>query len=237
MLVTVFGATGGIGRHVVGEALRAGHAVRGVTRNRPGTDPAHERVAWVQGDLADTASIRGAVEGCDAVIWAVGATSNTRDQVGLFEAATRELVSAMEQFGVRRLVALSGAGITLDEERKPLGGRLMSALVDVLARYVVEAKEVEYDLIKRSSLDWVLVRPPRVVPGETTGSYVAGDTLAGRGVTQGDLAHFMVAQLIDDTYLRRAPYVATVRRSRGRHATNPVVSAESTTSKTSAPSA
>ena len=210
MLVSVFGASGGIGGHVVAAALEAGHDVRAVTRSPRNDDGGGSRVTWIEGDLADVASIRAAVERSDAVLWAVGATRNTADQVPLFENATRALIAAMEELGVSRLVALSGAGITVDGERKPLGGRLMSAFVGLAARHVVAAKQREYDLIKQSRLDWVLVRPPRVVPGAATGQYAAGDALKGSHVTQGDLAAFMVAQLSDSTYLRRAPFVASL---------------------------
>ncbi len=210
MLVTVFGASGAIGEHIVAAALEDGHEVRAVTRSPRGDDGGRLHVTWVQGDLEDVVSIPSAIEGSDAVVWAVGATRNTADQVPLFENATRALIAAMDELGVPRLVALSGAGIAVDRERKPLGGRLMSAFVGLAARHVVAAKQVEYDLIKQSRLDWVLVRPPRVVPGAATGRYAAGDELKGSRVTQGDLAEFMVAQLTDSTYLRRAPFVASL---------------------------
>ena len=209
MLVVVFGATGGIGRHVVEEALRAGHDVRAATRDPSTAEMTGAHTTWVQCDLADTDSIRDAVAGSHAVLWAVGPTRNASDQVPLFENAATALVAAMSAERVRRLVALSGAGITVDGERKPLRGRAMSAVVSVVARHVVAAKQREYDVIKHAHLDWVLVRPPRVVEGARTGRYAAGVVLAAPRVTQGDLAAFMVSQLTDDTYLRRAPFVSS----------------------------
>ena len=207
MRVTVFGATGGIGRRVVDRALTAGYEVHALVR-----DPAkvvEPRVSTTVGGLTDGQAVARAVDGSDAVIWAVGGSHNRPDQVGLFETGARNLVAAMNRHGVRRLVALSGAGISVDGERKPLSGRALSAAVRLVVRYVVESKRREYRVFRDSGLDWTLVRPPRVVDGEPTGLYVSGTTLAGRHMTEGDLADFMVRRVADRSYVRASPYVSS----------------------------
>jgi len=211
MKIVVFGATGSIGKHVVREALAAGHAVRALVRD-PTKMPVDDRVELIVGDLTDPPTVSRAVAGMDAVVWAAGASGNTADQVPIFESAARNLVEAMRANAVRRLVALSGAGITLDGERKPIAGRLMSALVKVAARYVYEAKRREYEVFTASDLDWTLVRPPRVVEGSPTGRVVVGTELVGRQVTEGDVAYSMVGQLNDAANVRAAPYVSSTPR-------------------------
>jgi putative NADH-flavin reductase len=208
MRICVVGATGGVGRHVVEAALAAGHDVSVLVRDEAKLIGA-DRLRVVVGDLTDAEAVGRAVEGCQAVIWAVGATRNTPDQPGLFETGARNLVAAMDRLGVRRLVALSGAGVTVEGERKPLRGRLMSAFVGLVVRNVVEAKRREYEVFARSGLDWTLVRPPRVVEGDATDSYTVGDRLSGARVTQGELAAFMVDQLSDTGYLQQAPYIGS----------------------------
>ena len=42
-------------------------------------------------------------------------------------------------------------------ERKPLSGRITTALVRLLARNVVEAKQREFEVVSRSDLDWTMV--------------------------------------------------------------------------------
>ncbi|CAN5583666.1 NAD(P)H-binding protein [soil metagenome] len=207
MRIAVFGATGGIGRHVVERALAAGHEVVAMARDPAGAEP-RERLTFMAGDLADPSAMARVVSGSDAVIWAVGPTSNTADQPPIFEQGARNLVGAMQSAGVKRLVALSGAGITVAGERKPLAGRLMTGLVAVLAKHVVEAKRREYEVFSASELEWTLARPPRVVEGPALGTYEAGDRLAGRTITQADLAQFMVDQLADRSWLREAPFVS-----------------------------
>lgn len=208
MRIAVFGATGGIGKHVVDQALAAGNEVRALTRDE-GRLPAHDGLSAVVGDIADADAVARVIEGSDGVIWAAGATRNSADQVVLFELGARNVVDAMEHHGVRRLVALSGAGITVEGERKPLGGRLMSVFVALAVSHVVAAKRREYEIFSRSDLEWTLVRPPRVTEGPPTGRYSVGAHLAGRSVTQGDLAEFMLSELRECKWLRSAPYIAT----------------------------
>jgi dihydroflavonol-4-reductase len=68
----VTGATGFIGSALVQELVRRGVIVRGLTRTSPRDDLAHLPIAWVQGDLHDAASLRGACNGADLVIHAAG---------------------------------------------------------------------------------------------------------------------------------------------------------------------
>jgi len=210
-LVVVFGATGGIGRHVVGAAQRRNLDVRAVVR--PGREaPADTGAEVAAADITDADAVRRAVAGADAVLWAVGATRNTADQVAVFEAGAQNLVRAMEAHAIHRLVALSGAAITLDGERKPLGGRVMEVIVKLAARHVYEAKLSEFRAFTRTDLGWTLVRPPRVIEGEPTGAMALGLKLGGSTVTQGDVGEALAGQVEDRTYLRMAPFVWTARR-------------------------
>lgn len=163
----------------------------------------------VVGEITDAHAVEQAVAGSDGVIWAVGPTSNTPDQPALFETASQVLVDAMHRAGARRLVALSGAAVTIAGERKPLKHRLISRFVGLAVRHVVEAKRREYEVFARSGLDVILVRPPRVIDGSPTGARSVDQRPTGARVTSGDLAEFMVEQLNDDTYVGRAPYISS----------------------------
>jgi putative NADH-flavin reductase len=208
MRVTIFGATGSSGRRVVDAALAAGHQVAVLVRD-PSRLEEPERLRVVVGEITDAHAVEQAIAGSDGVIWAVGPTSNTPDQPALFESAATVLVEAMRRAGARRLVALSGAGVTIADERKPLVHRLISGFVGLAVRHVVDAKRREYEVFAASGLEVVLVRPPRVVDGPATGKRAVGEQPTGASVTSGDLAEFMIDQLSDDTYVGRAPYISS----------------------------
>ena len=107
MNITVFGATGSIGRLVVEQALAAGHDVTAVTRDAARLTLRHDRLSVVEADPTDPAACVPAVKDADAVVVALGAGRHG----GVREAGTRAVVEAMQEAGVRRLVCQSTLGV------------------------------------------------------------------------------------------------------------------------------
>lgn len=208
MRILLFGASGGIGSEVRARALVEGHELVLFGRDAAKLEPLAATESVVAGDIADASLVAASVAGVDAVVSALGPSSNSRDQVELFESFARVMVEAMTTSNVSRLVAVSGGACTLPGERKRIGARLASAFVRLAVPHVVAAKQRELEIIFASGLEWTLPRPPRVVAAPATGSYRAGAAATGMSITQGDLAAFMVDQLTDATFVRRAPFVS-----------------------------
>lgn len=84
-----------------------------------------------------------------------------------------------------------------------------AGLVRRLARHVVGAKQREFEELRRSSVDWVAVRPPFVSDGPVTRVYRIGlECPPGRRIARADVAHLMLHQALDDAYVRKGPFVA-----------------------------
>src|SRR5438445_8789404 len=101
MKLTIFAATGGIGRQVLEQAVAAGHHVTAVARN-PKTLPAE--VHSLTADLAAPARpvLESAVEGADAVLSGLGPRSLS--EAGIASQGTRAILQAMQATHVRRIV-------------------------------------------------------------------------------------------------------------------------------------
>jgi uncharacterized protein YbjT (DUF2867 family) len=82
MNLTVFGATGGVGREVVTQALDAGHDVTAYVRNPSKLDVTHSNLTVITGELTDRDAVQRAVHGSDAVISALG-PSLDREATGM----------------------------------------------------------------------------------------------------------------------------------------------------------
>lgn len=205
MRLAILGATGFIGSEVVVQSIAAGHQVIALTR-RAAILPVRPGLVVVEGDAADQRALARLLAEADAVISCVGGT-------GDLAAIMAGLLDAMRAAGVRRLVAISGAGISVAGERKPLRHRLASAMVRRLAARTVAAKQAEYEVLSASEgIDWVTLRPPRVVDGPPSGKArpsVDASQMAFR-VSRGDVAALMLQELTDDRFLRQAVYIATI---------------------------
>jgi uncharacterized protein YbjT (DUF2867 family) len=107
MKILVTGATGFVGRHVVRQLVQAGVSVRTLTRN-PATASLPAGVDVIQGDLAQPATLKPALAGIDHLY--------------LFpmEETAREVVALAQQAGVRRIVDLSAASVTVGLHTNPV---------------------------------------------------------------------------------------------------------------------
>ena len=116
MKLLVTGASGFLGRYVVDEALRRGHAVRAMVRStasaaksRWDTDP---RVEVTVVDLRSRRGLLEAVAGVDAVLHLAAAKSgDVYAQYGGTVVATENLLLAMDQANLRHIVHVSSFSV------------------------------------------------------------------------------------------------------------------------------
>ncbi|MEU9331980.1 NAD(P)H-binding protein [Streptomyces sp. NPDC048290] len=209
MKLTVFGATGGVGREIVRQALDAGHQVTAVVR-----DPARLAVTGAglevyRADLGDPQAVRAAVAGRDAVLSGLGARS--RKDAGVTARLTRTVLEAMEAEHVRRLVVVSAAPVGPPAEGEGALDRLMLGAVSLVFKDIyADLRETEAELA-RSATDWTVVRPPRLQDKPLTGVYrrvIGGFPRKGRFIGRADVAHAMLAAVRDGATVGRGVGVA-----------------------------
>jgi putative NADH-flavin reductase len=205
MNILVIGATGRTGREVVTQALDLGCVVTAFARNPSDMTRLHERLKVVRGNVLDHASVEAAVPGQEAVVSALGARTHGRTTV--LSEGTKNVVRAMERHGVRRLICESSLGV--GDSQGQIGPLFDWFVLPLWLRHVYADKEVQERAIKESTLDWVIVRPALLTNGPRTGVYQAGLTYTRNAIvpriSRADVADFMLKQLSDDTYLRKAP--------------------------------
>jgi len=212
MKLTVFGATGGIGGHVVAQALDAGHTVTAVVRDRSRLavpDQSGLHVVTVAG-LTESGPLEPALLGSDAALSGVGPHS-LRD-AGVATVATRAILDALEATGVRRFAAVSAAPVgPIPDGERFVSRRIAYPLVRrVLRKVYDDLGAMEADL-RRSGLEWTVVRPPRLDDKPLTGRYklAYGANVPNRSfVSRADVAHAMLALLTDPRAIREAVGIA-----------------------------
>ncbi len=212
MRVLILGSTGRIGATTIREVIAAGHDVVALVRAQPGDDTS---VSYLVGDVTDQDAVERAVEGTDAVIAALGPSSNTADAEETLAIGMRNLVAAMDRYDVRRLIALSGAGVDVDGDRKPLVDRIMSRVVRIFARHVVAAKQREFEIFSATDLEWTALRPPFVTDGSAVGYRLTIELAPGARVTRSDVGKALADQLASRDFIRAAPFVLPAARAPG----------------------
>jgi uncharacterized protein YbjT (DUF2867 family) len=202
MRLLVVGATGGLGRETVAAASARGHVTVALTRRLPEAPfPADVQIA--RGDVLDPSSLTAAVGNSDAVICALGTPSPRRPST-LLRDGTQNLVDAMAQAGVRRLVCVTLLGI--EESAVNTSVLYRQAILRFLAPMVPD-KQAQERVVRGSGLDWTLVRPPRFAGGKPRGDVrVIREGERGRlgHVVRPDLARFLVECATEGRYMRQA---------------------------------
>lgn len=171
MRIVVFGATGATGRHVVDQALSAGHDVTAIVR-RPERIAPRPRLVVRGGDVLDAASLRESCRDADAVVSCIGPRSNLRPGT-VMSSGTANMVAAAEAAGVRRFVFQSGIGLSDGGGLSRANRWVLRAWRPLFASAISDKAEGERAL-RASALEWVIVRPTVLREAPAAGHYLAG---------------------------------------------------------------
>ena len=206
MRPTRFGATGRTGRPLVEWALGRGHDVTTFVRDRSNLDVRGERPAVVEGDAYAGNASRRTVAGADAVISVLGQTSAGPDD--LLTVAGRNVLDAMERKGVDRFVTLVGAGVRVEGESVPLGGRIVGGLLKLISREALEDAKAHVEDVRSRDMERTVIRAPRLSEGEYTGEYRTGDLELGmESVSRADVADFALDVVENGRCVRELPKI------------------------------
>ena len=208
MKIVVFGASGGMGIKVVEQALEAKHIVTAFLRTPSKITIQHPNLTLFQGDAMNTVAVENAIAGQEVVI---SVLHTTRPPVpGMMETAAKNIISAMQKHGVRRIISTTGAAVPQPEDQPKTGDRLINALISIFDKNFVVDSSANVRVIQASDLDWTIVRFPRLMDGAHTGkyrvAYLGKDS--GTQITRADGADFVLKELSDKKWLRKAPVVS-----------------------------
>ena len=187
MLVLVTGAHGQVGQHIVTLLSESDHSVRAMVRKEE--QRAELEALGAEVVVADLkGKVAHAVEGCDAIIFAVG--SGGQDVEGIDRDGAVRLIQEAERQGVERFVMLSSVAAN-----EP--GRGPEAL-----RPYLKAKGEADARLQASELTYTVVRPGRLTDEPPTGKVKVAERFEGWGdVTRADVAKALVFTLdLPSTY-------------------------------------
>jgi len=203
--ITVIGASAGVGLEVVRLALQKGHDVTSLSRSVSSL-PNHAKLNKVQGSSTNGADVSRSVEGAEAVLVTLG-TGNSTKATTLYSDSARVLLEVLQKAAsAPPLIVLTGFGAG---DSWNYNSPIIKALFSLLLRAVYANKSEMERLISAGYQRWEMVRPGRLTNGDMTGNYRVLDTLVKgmkvRAISRADVAHFMVSQAENPTYLRKYP--------------------------------
>ena len=204
MRLTVFGATGLVGKNVFKHALAQAHHVTAFGRNVESlvdADLSNDHLVAIKGSVFDAENVYNAVKESDAVISVIGGGVDGVDKTRSLGMKT--IITQMERAGIKRIVALGGLGI-LDA---PDGGFLVDKPGYPQQFLAVGREHLQaYLYLKDSGLDWTMVGAPNIIDEGNTVRYITAidqptSPNAGK-INAGNLALFMVSEVVTNQYIK-----------------------------------
>jgi putative NADH-flavin reductase len=209
--LAVVGATGGVGREVVTQALAAGHHVTAYVRNPAKLDLTHPNLTVIAGELTDRDAVQRAVHGADAVVSALGPSLDRKATGMPLVDGTHTIIDAMHAEGVERYIGMATPSLRDSRDTRSLLGRIVPIMGRTLFprawRELLDMSRAVTD----SGLDWTIARFTRPTDGARTGTVRAGylgrDRI-GASITRADIAAFLLDQTTDTRFQRAAPAIS-----------------------------
>ena len=230
MQLTVFGASGGVGAHVVALAAQRGHQVRAVYRTAPQAPPPQPVEVLLAPDLFAPAVAATAIRGADVVVAAVGPNFATRHNArttmtsppDLHQRLARALITAMQGSAApARLITVSTASMGPADGVMGAGPRLLfrflrTVLLPNLGPVGQDLRAME-DELAASGLDWYALRPVKLTDGPLTGHVQASDRVTIKSISRADVAwHILTVAEDAAPHPQRTPVITTGATKKSR---------------------
>jgi putative NADH-flavin reductase len=211
MRITVFGASGAIGKLLIRQALDNGYNIRAYVRNPSKLDLKHQNLETIQGDLHDYDKIKQAILGADVVISTLGPPLKRKyDDFSVLE-GHKNIIRTMETENIKRFITIATPSVKSTEDIPSLATIMPTIMAKIF--FPSAYKEIVQlgEAVKASQLDWIIIRfiAPNNKPPKGKVKITFGDTKINWGISRADIADFILKQTKDNQYIRSMPIIGS----------------------------
>lgn len=204
--IAILGANEKVGKFLVNQALEKGYQVRILTRNSKNMTITNKNIEPISGDARDLSAIQELLQGCKAVINAVGQPKN---ESYIFSTVTEHILKVMKEYEMKRYILISGGSLNVKGDQKRITNKVGANLFQLFLPKMMQDKYKELQIIQSSEVDWTIVRLPFVIEGNGTGDIKESLVdMPGIKIQNGDIAPFVIKQINSETYVGKCPLIS-----------------------------
>lgn len=206
--IAIIGGTGKSGKYLVKQLLNQAFNLKILLRNPQNFSINSSSAEVVKGDARDYDAVRSLISGCQGVISTLG---QPKGQSSIFSHATRNVIQAMEECNIKRYIVTTGLSVDTAFDNKGAKTEFATEWMKKNYAETTSDKQREYEILSQSKIDWTLVRLPLIELTDSTNEIrVSLEDCPGDKISSTDLARFLIEQLFDETFIRKAPFIASV---------------------------
>lgn len=204
--IALFGSDSNEGMEFITVALRKGHEIKTLDRNRKKFVQNQSRFLVQKGDILNYDNVIATIRDCDVVVNLVEHYDGCEDW--LQTNGIKNILSAMKIENVNKIIMLSRTGFIKPEEDSCNSlEKLKIGIRKIVAdKYYNDTLE-HYKIIKSSGVKWIYVRAPKLVGNSSVKIFkVAWVGENGtKKIENASLAEFIVNQVDDDQFIFQMP--------------------------------
>lgn len=206
-IIAVIGGTGKAGRYLVKQLLARGFSFKLLLRHPEEFTLQSPFMEVIKGDVREVDAVRVLVKGCHAVISTLGQTKG--ETTPIYTQATTNVLKAMQEYGVRRYILVTGLSLDTPEDRKSESTQQKTDWMKANFPTFIANRQQEYEMLTESDVDWTFVRLPFIE--QTDERHTVKVDLydcPGDKISATDIADFLIRQISDTAFWKKAPFIA-----------------------------
>lgn len=211
MRITIFGANGGIGKHLVNKALSKGFYVKAYVRDPAKIQISNPNLEILKGELNDFQKIKKVIIDSNAVISTLGPPLKYKYKGHPILDGHLNIIHAMIELNISRFITLATPSIRYSKDEASIATKLPGIIARII--YPSPYKEIIQigKVVQESDLDWTIVRiiAPNNKPESNNIKVSFGDKKIKFDISREDIANFMLNQITDKTYIQSMPIIGS----------------------------
>jgi putative NADH-flavin reductase len=206
--IAVIGGTGKAGKYLVQQLIHREFHFKMLVRNPDACQINNPLVEIVQGDARNAQAVHKLIEGCHAVISTLG---QPKGEDPIFSPATTNVIRSMNEYRIKRYILITGLNVDTPWDKKSAKTAFGTEWMKKNYPETTADKQKEYELLTESNIDYTLVRLPLIeLTDKKSELKVSLEDCPGEKISATDLADFLIDQLSETQYIRKAPFIANV---------------------------
>ena len=214
MKILILGITGKTGSLVADEAIKRGHKVVGIARDRGKVTAKEAEI--IDGTPYDYETVKKAISGCDSVISTLNIFPQTQGLFGKIKTpldsmsvSIKNTVKLMEEEGIKRIAVMTALGVGDSVNQLPGFFAFIVKITNIKHAYSDHDRQEK--VLEKSSLDWTVVRPVGLT--DMNDNLTILHNLDGVGkitsrISRNAVAHFMLDCIEKGLFIRQKPGIS-----------------------------
>ena len=216
MRILILGATGRTGHLLLEEALKNGHNVNLLVRDKSKIVRNSNLISVYEGTPTSKDALIKAMQGCDAIMSTLNISRTSdfpwaklRTQTNFLSATMKNIIDAANELPIKHIIITTAWGVCETKKDIPAWFRWLIDHSNIA--YPYRDHEVQEGLLKNSTLNWTIIRPVGLTNSLKEKRIIVSinnNPKPALTIGRQSVARFMSNVLLDESYLKKCPTIS-----------------------------